>query len=148
LEDKNLRRVFDALENVDKKSTLVQAPTVLMTDTKGFHKVVARLYKRKLELTHQLWDWHVLHYLVGLNDGFLENATRSQFDIFVIFCFGYNEGESARSHFNYYNEGTEQPDTEEDMANDDETPENFQDTYSKKSDEQPRKRQNPKVSVA
>jgi len=102
LKDRNLRQVFDALENVDKKSTAVQAPAILMTDTKGFHEVMAHLYKRKLELVQQLWDWHVIHYLAGIDDGFLENATRSQFDVFIISCFGYSEGETARSHFNYY----------------------------------------------
>ena len=58
LEDRKLRRLFDALEVADsnRNTVKVRSPAILLTDAIGFHEVLGHLMRRNEEFTTRLWD--------------------------------------------------------------------------------------------
>ena len=101
LENHKLKRVFDALECRDPTRNLLSAwlPTVLIIDATGFHDILCHLEKRREEEKVWVWNWEVITYCSGLKDCFPISAIGVPCLVFLVFLFGYNEGQDAQSSF-------------------------------------------------
>ena len=101
LENHKLKRLFDALEcqNPTRNPLSARSPAILITDATGFHDILCPLEKRREEAKVRVWNWEVITYCPGLKDGFPLFATGVPCLLFLVFLFGYNEGQDAQSSF-------------------------------------------------
>jgi len=105
LENYKLKRLFDALKykDIDRNVLRAQSPTILpailITDAQRFHDILSHLQKRQNETKVRVWNWHVITYVLSSKDGFPASATRSACNMFLVFLFGYNEGQDAKICF-------------------------------------------------
>ena len=85
------------------------SPTILITDAIGFHDILCHLEKRREEAKVRVWNWEVITYCPGLKDDFPISATRVSCLVFLVFLFGYNEGQDAQFSFRNFFTGKVKP---------------------------------------
>ena len=109
LESHKLKRVFDALEYRSGSARVVQvrSPAVLIIDATGFYDVLTHLKRRQEEVSVRLWDYHVINYIPDTVDSFPKPApTGSNYNVFVVLVFAYDELLGAQSCFRSFFTGT------------------------------------------
>ena len=76
-----------------------RSPVVLITDATSFHDILCHLEKRREEAKVRVWNWEVITYCPGPKDSFPISATGVPCLVFLVFLFGYDEGQDAQSSF-------------------------------------------------
>jgi hypothetical protein len=102
LEDRNLQRLFDALECVDMGSIAVRSPAVLFTDCEGFFQVLSHLQKRRLKSKKRVWTCHAIQYIASNDEGFPGPQIGQAYVVYVLLCFGFTIDENPQLTFKAY----------------------------------------------
>jgi hypothetical protein len=81
---------------MEKDFFYVRSPALLFTNLEGFFQTLIHLEKRKKS---SIWDWHVVHYIPTSDDGFPSPLVGLSFDVYIIFCYGYDATKTSLQSF-------------------------------------------------